>query len=106
MADSMLINISEPEYNSILRQAVAFIDKTRAIVATTVCAAIGTANWELGKLLHDQKLESKHGSSVVNRLSLELKLRRSEMNCLTEPNCPCWIANKTTKIRKTITGTY
>ena len=48
MADNMLINISEPEYNSILRQAVAVINKTRTVVATTVCTAIGTAHWELG----------------------------------------------------------
>ncbi len=28
---------------------------------------------EIGKLLHDKKLESKHGSGVVNRLSYDLK---------------------------------
>ena len=71
--------IQEPEYDAILRQAVAVIDKTRAMVATTICSAIGTAHWEIGKLLHDIKVESKHGSSVVNRLSYDLKQRYPQL---------------------------
>ena len=61
------VQIQESEYDTILRQAVAVIDRTRAMVATTVCSAIGTAHWEIGKLLHEKKLESKHGSGVVMR---------------------------------------
>ena len=49
------------------------------MVATTICSAIGTAHWEIGKLLHDKKLESKHGSGVVNRLSYDLKQRYPQM---------------------------
>ncbi len=49
------------------------------MVATTVCSAIGTAHWEIGKLLHDSKVESKHGSGVVNRLSYDLKQRYPQM---------------------------
>ena len=67
------------EYDAILRQAVAVIDRTRAMVATAVCSAIGTAHWEIGKLLHDRKVESKHGCSVVNRLSYDLKQRYPQM---------------------------
>ena len=74
-----IIQIQESEYDAILRQAVAVIDKTRAMVATTVCSAIGTAHWEIGKLLHDKKIESKHGSGVVNRLSFDLKQRYPQM---------------------------
>ena len=70
-----IIQIQESEYDAILRQAVAVIDRTRAMVATTVCSAIGSAHWEIGKLLHDKKIESKHGSGVVNRLSFDLKQR-------------------------------
>ena len=77
MAD--IIQIQESEYDAILRQAVAVIDKTRVMVATTICSAIGTAHWEIGKLLHDKKLESKHGSGVVNRLSYDLKQRYPQM---------------------------
>ena len=48
------VQIQESEYDTILRQAVAVIDRTRAMVATTVCSAIDTAPWEIGKLLHDK----------------------------------------------------
>ena len=48
MAD--IVQIQESEYDVILRQAVAVIDKTRAKVATTVCSAIGTAHWEIGNI--------------------------------------------------------
>ena len=77
MAD--ITNIQESEYDAILRQAVAVIDRTRTMVATTICSAIGSAHWEIGKLLHDRKLESKHGSGVVNRLSYDLKQRYPQM---------------------------
>ncbi len=70
-----ITQIKEYEYDAILRQAVAVIDKTRTMVATAVCSAIGTAHWEIGKLLHDRKVESKYGSGVVNRLSHDLKQR-------------------------------
>ena len=54
MAD-ITIQVPESEYNSILRQAVAVIDKTRGIVATTITSAIGTAHWELGALFHHSR---------------------------------------------------
>ena len=78
MAD-ITLQIPESEYNSILRQAVAVIDKTRNIVAASVTSAIGSAHWELGKLLHDKKLETQHGSGIVNRLSMDLKERFPQM---------------------------
>ncbi len=74
-----IAQIQEAEYDAILRQAVAVIDRTRTMVATAVCSAIGTAHWEIGKLLHERKVESKHGSGVVNRLSYDLKLRYPQM---------------------------
>ncbi len=77
MAD--IIHIQESEYDAILQQAVAVLDGTRQAVAKTVCAAIGTAHWEIGKLLHDNKVESKYGSGVVNRLSFDLKQRYPQM---------------------------
>lgn len=63
MAD--IVQIQESEYDAILRQAVAVIDKTRAMVATTVCSAIGTAHWEIGKLLHDKLSRKKTYSNTV-----------------------------------------
>ena len=38
-----------------------------------------TGFWNGGKLLHEKKLESKHGSGVVNRLSVDLKQMYPEM---------------------------
>lgn len=75
MAD--IIQIQESEHDSILRQSVAVIDRT--MVATTVCSVIDTAHWEIGKLLHDKKIEDKHGSGVINRLSFDLKRRYPQM---------------------------
>lgn len=53
MTDS--IQIQKSEYDAILRQAVAVIDKARSIVATTLCSAVGTAHWKLAKLLAQVK---------------------------------------------------
>ena len=83
------VQIHESEYDAILRQAVAVIDRTRAMVATTVCSAIGPAHWEIGKLLHNKKLESKHGSGVVNRLSYDLNWA----DCVVVRNCREWTRN-------------
>ena len=35
--------------------------------------------WEIGKLLYDRKLESKHGSQIVKKLSADLKERYPQM---------------------------
>ena len=74
-----ITKMQESEYDVILRQAVAVIDRTKTMVATTICSAIGTAHWELGKLLHEKRVESQHGSGVVNRLSYDLKQRYPQM---------------------------
>ena len=63
------------------------------MVATTVCSAIGTAHWEIGKLLHNKKLESKHGSGVVNRLSYDLNWA----DCVVVRNCREWTRNSQEK---------
>ena len=49
-----IVQIQESEYDAILRQTVAVIDRTRAMVATTVCSAIGTAHW-----VGDRKIASR-----------------------------------------------
>ena len=61
------------EYNEILQRAVAVIDETRVTIARQVNTSISSAYWELGKLLNERKLESKHGSGVVRQLSADLK---------------------------------
>lgn len=71
--------IQENEYNEILRQAVAVIENSRTILARQMAATASNTYWEIGKLLHEKKLESKHGSGVVNRLSVDLKERYPDM---------------------------
>ena len=68
-----IIHIEESEYNSILRQAVAVIDKARTNAAKSVNCIANTAYWEIGKLLYEKKLDSGYGNRVVERLSVDLK---------------------------------
>ena len=67
--EKKIIQVNESEYNSILRQVVAVIENSKATIAKNINIGINTTHWNIGKLLHDKKLESKHGSGVVNRLS-------------------------------------
>lgn len=69
----------ESEYNEILQQAVAVINETRISIARQLNASENTAYWKIGKLLHERKLESKHGNAVVKRLSIDLKERFPDM---------------------------
>lgn len=70
---------SEPEYNAILQRAVALIEEARTTIARNVSQSVNSTHWQIGKLLHDRKLESTHGSRVVRRLSVDLKKRYPKM---------------------------
>lgn len=63
----------ESEYGEILQQAVAVIKQARVNVARQLNIGENAAYWEIGKVLHERKLDSKHGNSVVRRLSVDLK---------------------------------
>lgn len=63
----------ESEYGEILQQAVAVIKQARVNVARQLNVGENAAYWEIGKMLHERKLDSKHGNSVVRRLSVDLK---------------------------------
>ena len=78
MANGM-IQVNESEYKAILRQVVAVIEDSKATIARNINVSINATHWNIGKLLHDRKLESKHGSGVVNRLSVDLKQKYPEM---------------------------
>ena len=71
--------LQETDYNEILQQAVAVINETRVNIARQLNASENTAYWKIGKLLHERKLESKHGNAVVKRLSIDLKERFPDM---------------------------
>ena len=68
-----IIEIHQSEYNEILRRCVAVINSARKMLAQQVASIASNTYWEIGKLLHERKLDSKHGSSVVKRLSIDLK---------------------------------
>ena len=79
MTKMNVLPIGESDYNELLRQPVAVIDQTRASIALHANSTISAAHWNLGQFLHERKLESKHGSGVVNRLSSDLKQRFPDM---------------------------
>ena len=67
------------EYKELLLQAVAVIESARCRLARQAAATTSDAYWQIGKLLYDRKLESKHGSRVVSQLSVDLKERYPKM---------------------------
>ena len=77
--DISITQYSELEYDEILRQAVAVIEHGRAIVARQCSVTISSTHWEIGKLLHEKKLDSTHGSGVIKRLSSDLRERFPQM---------------------------
>lgn len=73
------IIITDNDYNSILTNTIAVIDGARLNIARVINTNVVTAYWKIGGILHERKIESKHGSSVVNRLSEDLKERYPEI---------------------------
>ena len=61
------------DYAKILRQVVAEIKQTRVIVANRVNTSIIQMYWNIGKHLSEEGLDKGYGSSVVKRLSVDLK---------------------------------
>lgn len=66
-------------YTEILRDAVAAIEKTRTAIARHVNASVTSAYWEIGRLLHERKVESGYGDGIVKQLSSDLKERYPQM---------------------------
>lgn len=79
MTEMNLMPLGEQEYNEFLLQAVAEIENARLTLSRQVSSTISGMHWNLGKLLFDKKIESKHGSGVVNRLSSDLKEQYPDM---------------------------
>lgn len=79
MMNEQVAHIDEVEYGTLLRQAVAVIEEARTTIAKNVNVVVNTAHWNIGKLLYEKKLESQHGSGVVNRLSVDLKMNYPKM---------------------------
>lgn len=75
--------VVENEYNDLLRRTVAVIDNARTNIARHIVSTVSNTYWEIGKLLHERKLDSKYGASVVKRLSVDLKEQFPDMGMST-----------------------
>jgi len=73
------IRINESEYREILLRTVAVIDNARNMLAQNVCSIATNSYWGIGKILYEQKSDSKYGEDIVNRLSADLKERYPSM---------------------------
>ena len=73
------LSIGNGNYAEILRHAVAVIEHARAEIARHVNGYVSTAYWEIGQMLHERKIESGYGDSVIKRLSADLKERYPKM---------------------------
>ena len=78
-AQSLDTQFTADQYKELLLQAVAVIENARCRLARQAATTINETYWEIGKLLYDRKLESKHGSQVVKKLSIDLKERYPKM---------------------------
>ena len=82
-----IIEIHQSEYNEILRRCVAVINSARKMLAQQVASIASNTYWEIGKLLHERKLDSKYGSNIVKRLSVDLKEQFPDIWVLLLVNC-------------------
>ena len=70
---------SEEDYNELLQQAVAVIETSRLRIAKQLNTIAMSSYWEIGKLLDERKVDSKHGDSIVKGLSIDLKTKYPDM---------------------------
>lgn len=71
--------IIETEYTELLNTAITQINGARNSLALQVNTTVNSVYWNLGKLLHDKKIEGGYGSNVINRLSVDLKAEFPDM---------------------------
>ena len=72
-------SFSEEDYKELLQQAVAVIETSRLRIAKQLNTIAMSSYWEIGKLLDERKVDSKHGDSIVKRLSIDLKTKYPDM---------------------------
>lgn len=77
--ETEFLEITESEYSEILNTAITQINTARNALATQVNTTVISTYWNLGKLLHDKKIESGYGTQIVERLSIDLKSEFTEM---------------------------
>ena len=67
------IEFNENEYKKLLQQTVEVIEHARIQVAKQVNTTVTSSYWEIGKLLTELKVDSKHSDKIIERLSVDLK---------------------------------
>ena len=72
-------NYLEDDYQNLLHETIAVIESSRVKIARQINTTVISSHWEIGRLLEERKLDSKHGDSVVKRLSVDLKKRYPSM---------------------------
>ena len=72
-------NYAEKDYQELLHDTIAVIESSRVHIAKQINTSIMSSHWEIGKLLEERKLDSKHGDQIVKRLSVDLKAKYPNM---------------------------
>ena len=72
-------NYDEKDYQELLHDTIAVIESSRIRIAKQINMNVISSHWEIGKLLDERKLDSKHGDQIVKRLSVDLKERYPNM---------------------------
>ena len=67
------------EYSEILNIAITQVQSAKSSLSLQVNTIVATTYWNLGKLLHDKKIDGGYGSKVIKRLSFDLKMYFPEM---------------------------
>ena len=76
---SSSVNYDEKDYQELLHDTIAVIESSRTHIAKQINMNVISSHWEIGKLLEERKLDSKHGDQIVKRLSVDLKDRYPNM---------------------------
>ena len=77
LPDGIVIN--ENDYKKLFHQTVEIIERSRVKVAKQINSTRTSTYWEIGKLLTELKIDSKHGDGIVERLSIDLKKKYPNM---------------------------
>lgn len=74
-----IVSISESDYSDLLKTAITQINTARNSLALQINTTVSSTYWNLGKLLHDKRIENGYGSSIIRRLSVDLKSEFPDM---------------------------
>ena len=73
------LTLEEADYTDLLKTAITQIESGRSTIALQVNTTANSTYWNLGKLLHERKVEGGYGSNVIKRLSVDLKTEFPDM---------------------------